>query len=111
MCVVARCARCSALDTCAPSTLVPPHRGLVPLACPCSQEAPPGAPSAGGAAPAPHSSTVAWDWDVGTTVRPIGPIAASASATTLTNHRGGCHCGAIRFEVRIGIWMRAQEYG
>lgn len=43
-----------------------------------------------------------WEWDVGTTVSratEAAPPYLSAEVQERTVHRGGCHCGDVRFEV------------
>ena len=57
-----------------------------------------GAPRAGGTKKQPPPAQD-WEWDLATTISaseaPPGP--GEAGSTRI--HRGGCHCGAIRFEV------------
>eukprot|EP00964_Phaeocystis_antarctica_P115737 scaffold79705_cov30-Phaeocystis_antarctica.AAC.1 len=50
----------------------------------------------------PRSATAGWEWDVGTTVTRTAAAAArylSAEVQEIALHRGGCHCGDVRFEV------------
>eukprot|EP00966_Prymnesium_polylepis_P121834 2816131-Prymnesium_polylepis.2 len=54
-------------------------------------------PAAGGdGAAVPYTSKLAWEFDVVTSIKQVdGREAPPASRI----HRGGCHCGAVRFEV------------
>ena len=57
-----------------------------------------GAPVAGGAVLVPETKEMAWEWEVqmrvvGTNVKPPKPEAGDVL------HRGGCHCGLVRFEM------------
>jgi hypothetical protein len=50
----------------------------------------------------PRSMEERWEWDVRTTVSratEAAPPYLSAEVQGRTLHRGGCHCGAVRFEV------------
>ena len=63
----------------------------------------PPAPLAGGGAAKPKSSNAKVDWHLTTAVHRAGGTAAAAAAAAAPGadvvHRGGCHCGAVRFEV------------
>ncbi|KAJ1639181.1 Mss4-like protein [Pavlovales sp. CCMP2436] len=74
----------------------PPH--WAPLAAPLVVLAPPTAPRSGGAVLSPPSSSISYDFDVFTSVAPAPGATTAPSVDGLTTHRGGCHCGAVRFE-------------
>lgn len=63
---------------------------------------PPDGSLAGGALKGPPCSAFAWDWELRTAVVPSGdaplPVAPADEEAKVT-HRGGCHCGSVRFEV------------
>ena len=64
----------------------------------------PPAPLAGGGAAKPKSSNAKVDWHLTTAVHRAGggtapPATAAAAPGADVVHRGGCHCGAVRFEV------------
>lgn len=57
------------------------------------------APPAGGAVVCPSTSRTSWDFHLNTTVQPssTNPPRAREDAGDVV-HRGGCHCGHVRFE-------------
>lgn len=101
--------------------------GTVPLDPPPAHWAAKGAPvateafasesalRAGGEVAAPFATKAEWEFDVVTTAERTGSaapangeLAGAGEDTGLVTHRGGCHCGAVRFEVeapaRIVAW-------
>ena len=61
-----------------------------------ADSAPPAAaPRAGGAVLKPPAP--AWEWELRTSVRAVA--STPSPKTDIVCHRGGCHCGAVRFEV------------
>jgi len=59
------------------------------------------APRAGGGVPQPRRVQDEWEWEVLTNVVPATGSRPPAAGSLGGNvpHRGGCHCGAVRFEV------------
>jgi len=65
-----------------------------PAGAPLSASPRPGAPLAGGDGDdTPYTSKINWDWECATTVTQVGPTPPGSMV-----HRGGCHCGLVRFE-------------
>ena len=74
-----------------------PHWASTPLV---KDELPPScAPCAGGGVVKVATADMRWDFEVTTSVEWLKPAPeAAADANTLVLHRGGCHCGLVRFE-------------
>jgi len=60
-------------------------------------EAHPSAPRAGGCIVSPRASAINFDWEVHAVCLPAAGLGAPVADRV--THRGGCHCGAVRFEV------------
>ena len=74
-----------------------PHWASTPLV---EDELPPScAPCAGGGIVKVATAEMRWDFEVPTSVEWLKPAPeAAADANRLVLHRGGCHCGLVRFE-------------
>ena len=74
-----------------------PHWASTPLV---EDELPPScAPCAGGGVVKVATAEMRWDFEVPTSVEWLKPAPeAAADANRLVLHRGGCHCGLVRFE-------------
>ena len=79
----------------------PPTHSLtgLPAGAKLINDAPPHrwAPRAGGEKKAPPPAAD-WEWDLVTTISANDAPPSPGSASTRV-HKGGCHCGAVRFEV------------
>ena len=66
---------------------------------PLTKDLPPpsAAPRAGGSTLKPDVN-LDWEWELSTVVKPSGIASAPKSRSIPTTHKGGCHCGAVRFE-------------
>lgn len=78
----------------------PPHWaasiGATPLRA--DSAAHPSAPRAGGALKEPpHAKS--WEWEMQTAFKQVHAPPTTASDDNIVVHKGGCHCGAVRFEV------------
>ncbi|KAL1511836.1 hypothetical protein AB1Y20_005121 [Prymnesium parvum] len=71
-------------------------------AAPLLADEPPaaGAPIAGGGVLNPAATRLAWDFDVRTSVTPSASTPPVMPSGGEVSHRGGCHCGRVRFEAR-----------
>ncbi len=73
-----------------------PHWQALPLV---TDELPPGnAPLAGGGVVKPATTEMNWEFEVTTTVNWVASAPEAAADATTVLHRGGCHCGLVRFE-------------
>lgn len=94
----------AAASTATPTTTIEAAAHWASPGRPCAEDAPGhrAAPRAGGEVGSPRSTEARWEWDVGTTVSRATEAAApylSAEVQERALHRGGCHCGDVRFEV------------
>jgi len=65
-----------------------------------ADRAPPeSAPRAGGCVLHPPASTMSVQWELYTKCEPKPEVASSVRAAEQVTHTGGCHCGAVRFQV------------
>ena len=74
---------------------VPQH--WAPEGAPLSSCPSNGPPAGGDGDAAPYTSKLEWEWDYVTSTT-AQCITSSSDQGLPTTHRGGCHCGAVRFE-------------